>query len=310
MPCNEEFFRESTGRYGLEREYVLSCGTYRLARWNKAEDGIRLYVNEEYTGAFRPKNNGVFIAKDKKKSVLEKLTSGQSDIAILPSKYLPDVPGKDVKIASVQNVCWVLSLGGELTGNIRQALCMCASASDYGDKLPRGFTKAKSLFPEVLGVSGAESQFVYTYNAVTARTLIAEEIKNFKNRKFPQTTLIYSDSEPMRPVITEIVGDWQKDLSTFINIKPTDKSLESELQTHALSLCVFPVKADSTLAEYLCKFGVSYSGDPADYVKPAGEYNLLPIAFEDTAFGYLKNISGVYINPFGGYIDFSYVTKK
>ena len=310
MPCSEEFFRESTGKYGLGRDYVLSCGTYRLARWNMAENGIRLYVNEEYTGAFKPKNNGVFIAKDKEKTVLEKLTSGQSDIAILPSKYLSDIPSKSVKTASVQNICWVLSLGGELTGNIRQALCMCASASGYGENLPRGFTPAKSIFPEVLGVSDSENRFIYTYNAVTARTLIAEEIKNFKNKKFPQTTLVYSDSEPMRPVITEIVGDWQKDLSTFINIKSTDKSLESELKSHALSLCVFPVKAESTLAEYLCKFGVSYSGNPADYVKPAGEYNLLPIAFEDTAFGYLKNISGVYINPFGGYMDFSYVTKK
>ena len=186
MPCREDFFVESTGKYGLEREYVLSCGSYKLARWNKADNGIRLYKNDEYTGAFKPKNGGVFIAKDKEKTVAEKLISGKADMALLPSKYLPDLPKEGIKLKSVQNICWVLSLGGELTSNIRQALCMCCSPEVYGNSLPQGFTAATSVFPEVLGVLSDSPPAVY--DAVTARTLISSEIKNFKNKKFPQTT--------------------------------------------------------------------------------------------------------------------------
>ena len=308
MPCREDFFLESTGKYGLEKEYVLSCGSYKLARWNKVDNGIRLYKNDEYTGKFTLKNGGVFIAKDKDKTVAEKLISGKADMAILASKYLPDIPRDEINLKSIQNICWVLSLGGEFTPNIRQALCMCCSPEVYGGNLPQGFAAAKSVFPEVLGVSGDLPQT--TYDSVTARTLISEEIKNFKNKKFPQTTLIYSDSEPMRPVITEMVGDWQKNLSTFINIKPTDKSLESELKEHSLSLAVFPVKADSTVGEYLYKFGVTSSGNAVDDIAATGNYNLLPIAYEDTTVGYLNNIDGVYINATGGYIDFSYIIKN
>ena len=311
MPCCEEFFKNSTGKYGLEREYVLSCGSYRIARWNKAENGIRLYKNEEYTGAFKAKNSGVFIAKDKEKTVSEKLLSGDSDMAFLPSEYLSDISGSGIKTVSVQNICWVLSLGGEFTDNIRQALCMCCSPEVYAEELPDGFAVAKSVFPASLGVSAPDDGWDISYDSVLPQSLISEEIKNFKNKKFPQTTLIYSGSKPMRPAITGIVGNWQKSLSAFINIKPTDKSLADELKTHTLSVCALPVKADSTVGEYLYKFGVAYSGNAqAAYAKARGVYNLLPIAFEDTTVGYLKNISGVYMNATGGYIDFSYVVKK
>ena len=107
------------------------------------------------------------------------------------------------------------------------------------------------------------------------------------------------------------MGDWQQNLSTFINIKPEDKSLESELKTHSLPISVFPVKADSTLGEYLYKFGVTYTGDAvASANAAAGQFNLLPVAFEDTSLGYRDNISGVYMNATGGYIDFSFIVKK
>ena len=311
MPCREDFFYKSTGKYGLERDYVLSCGSYKVGKWNKTDFGIRLLKNEEYTGDFKPKNAAVYIAKDKEKNVAEKLNSGDSDIALLSSAYLGQI-GKDIKLTSVQNICWVLSLGGEFSPGIRQALCMCTSADTYKNSLPAGFTAANSIYPAVLSRNmETEVTSARVYDAVTALSLISAEIKKLDNKKFPQTTLIYYGSEPMRPAITSMVGDWQQKLGTFINIKAEDKSLESELVNHSLPLSVFPVKADSTLGEYLYKFGVTYTGDAvASANAAAGQFNLLPVAFEDTSLGYRDNISGVNISATGGYIDFSFVIKK
>lgn len=312
MPCKEDFFYESTGKYGLERDYILSCGSYKVGKWNKTDFGIRLLKNDEYTGSFKPKNAAVYIAKDKEKSVVEKLNSGDADMALLSAKYLPKVDSGKIKLTSVQNICWVLSLGGDFSQNVRRALCMCTSSESYKKNLPAGFTAADSIYPGVLSKNtGTDVAFARVYDSVTARSLISAELKNFKNKKFPQTTLVYSQSEPMRTVITLIVGDWQQNLSTFINIKSEDKSLEGELKTHSLPLSVFPVKADSTLGEYLYKFGVDYKGDAVAAAKKAeGHYNLLPVAFEDTTVGYRDNLSGVNISATGGYVDFSFVVKK
>ncbi len=299
MPCREDFFADSTGKYGLEKDCVLSCGSYYLARWNKENAGIRLYKNDDYTGQFRPKNGGVFISCDKEKTVSEKLLSEESDIALISSVYLPEISDKEnIKTVSVQNICWVLSLGGDFNENIRRALCGCISRDSYGKILPLGFSAANSIFPECLGDINAF--YDLNYDPDGARAIIAEEISGFKNKKFPQTTLIFTECEMLRPVITEIVGDWQKNLSTFINIKPTDKPLESELKEHTMPLALFPVKADSTVDEYLYKFGDSYFNG----------YRLVPIAYENTTVAYLGNLSGVNMNATGGYIDFSGIIKN
>ena len=298
MPCRQSFFNDSTGKYGLEKEWVLSNGTYKIARWNKEDNGIRLYVNEEYKGDFKAKNNGIFIARDKQKTVAEKLVSGEADIALVPSKYLNDINTNGIKTKSVENICWMLSIGEDFNVNIRRALYTCISRDIYKEELSAGFNIATSFFPGCLG--NIDAVFEANYNPQGARDIISQEIKESKNKRFPQTTLVYYDSESVRPVITAIVGNWQKNLSAFINIKSTEKSLEGELSTHSLPLSVFPVKADSTLEEYTYKLGENYYTG----------YNLVPIAYEDTTVGYNKNISGVSINAAGGYIDFSYVIKK
>lgn len=308
MPCNEKFFYESLGKYGLEKEYVISCGSYRLSRWNKVDNGIRLYKNDNYNGNFKAKNGGVFIGKDKEKSVDEKLKSGESDMAFLSSDLLDKTVQENIKTVSVGNILWVLSLGGELNENIRRALCLCYKGAE---NLPSGFSYADCFYPAVLGSPYTEAKTHSDYSPDTARQIISEEIKQFKNKKFPQTTLTYSDNDSIRPVITEIVGEWQKNLSTFINIKATDKPLQSELVSHSLSLCAFPVKADSTAGEYIRNFLPD-----GDYVMPAtlntlsGSNSLLPIAFENTNIGYLDNLSGVYMSKNNGYIDFSYIVKE
>lgn len=300
MPCREDFFLESIGKYGLEKDCVLSCGSYRLARWNKEDFGIRLYSNDEYTGEFKTKNGGVFISRDKEKTTADKLLSGDADIALVASKYLPKIENEGIKTETVQNICWVLSLGGEFSQNIRRAFCECISPDIYVKSLPSGFSLAASIFPGCLESNEVASPAVLPYNPEDARSIISSEIKGFKNKKFPQTTLVFTESEPMRPAITEIVGDWQKNLSTFINIKPTDKSLEGELKEHTMPLAVFPVKADSTIEEYLNKFKDGYYNG----------YELVPIAYENTTVAYLENLSGVSMNAIGGYIDFSGVIKK
>ena len=36
MPCNEKFFNESAGKYGIFKEHTLSNGSYKLSKWGKS----------------------------------------------------------------------------------------------------------------------------------------------------------------------------------------------------------------------------------------------------------------------------------
>jgi len=61
MPCNQTFFNESAGKYGLFSDNILSNSSYKITRWRKDPFGIRLYRNNEYKGNFEAKNAAVFI---------------------------------------------------------------------------------------------------------------------------------------------------------------------------------------------------------------------------------------------------------
>lgn len=47
FPCHRDFFEYTAGRYGLEMDYVLSNGAFRLAAWNHGEN-LLLYKHNEY----------------------------------------------------------------------------------------------------------------------------------------------------------------------------------------------------------------------------------------------------------------------
>lgn len=47
MPCHEAFFDHTAGRYGLEQQYLLSNGPFRLAAWNH-DESLLMYKHEQY----------------------------------------------------------------------------------------------------------------------------------------------------------------------------------------------------------------------------------------------------------------------
>ena len=53
MPCQKEFFESTGGRYGLEKEYILTNGAFWLTAWNH-DESLLMYKNEHYHGNVTP----------------------------------------------------------------------------------------------------------------------------------------------------------------------------------------------------------------------------------------------------------------
>lgn len=53
MPCQQEFFESTGGRYGLEKEYILTNGAFWLSAWNH-DESLLMYQNEHYHGDVAP----------------------------------------------------------------------------------------------------------------------------------------------------------------------------------------------------------------------------------------------------------------
>ncbi len=314
MPCNEEFFLSCKGKYGLDTDYSLSNGSYRLAKWGKEIFGIRLYRNKEYTGDFYAKNAAVFLSYSKDLTAVETLSQNDADIAFINSKDIDSLKQDGFKTVETQNTVWFLTLGTSLPEPIRKSFAMLASGEVYASSLTSGTTLANSVFPPSLN-TGVGASGMLTYNLESAKSLYTDAIVQLPDKKLPDDIkLYYYDSGFSKNMATAIVGHWQHHLGAYVNIEAVSSPqvLEAQLKEQSYYMAIFPVSANSvSVSEYLAKFGIEYTvGDlTAQQTTLLNGYNRVPLAFESKTVAYSKNLSNVKtVN--GLSIDMSFIVKE
>lgn len=315
MPCNKAFFENSIGKYGLDSECIISNGSYRLTKWNKEDFGIRIYKNEEYKGEFAAQNAAVFISCIADETQVSRLAGGSSDMAFVKGDELAAVAQNDNLVnKDVQNVCWVLTIKREYSPQVRGAFAMSFSPHVYEKSLIQGFSAAKSFYPQILGIN-ADGVGVTEYDINNAKRVMSEQIGNMPDSKFPQSTLYYYNESGAKELATAIVGHWQQNLSTFVNIELSDNLavLQKEIGEGTLDFALFPITAKSEVfSEYAKNFAaVSDAATPdALQTELLAQHYMMPVAFQTTNISYISTLENVMVYENNGYINFSTIIKR
>ncbi len=314
MPCNEEFFENSIGKYGLDAECIISNGSYRLAKWNKEDFGIRLYKNEKYNGEFDSQNAAVFISCVEDEAQYLRLLDGDSDMALLPCNELQKANEQGLRTASVENICWLMTVKSEYSPQVRQAFAKAFSTNIYSNSLPDGFKAAKSIYPQILNIN-TENIGITEYNLTESKAIMSAQISAMKDGKFPSAVMYYYKTDCVDNIATAIVGHWQQNLSTFINIKEIDNlsAIQNEISNSTLDFALFPVTAkSSSFYEYASVFSEVAIADTPDGLQQLllKDNLIIPVAFQNTNISYIPTLENVIMEDGNGYIDFSFIIKK
>lgn len=315
MPCNEEFFKQSAGKYGLEKENTLSNGSYRLAKWGKDIFGIRLYRNDYYNGDFTAQNAAVFFTTDQKQTTAQALQNNDADVVFVNPNEISTIDNTKFNTASVENICWVLTISDGFSKEIRKSLISLASPQVFQKNLPKGYSGAENLFPEVLNTN-ADISGMPIYDLESAKKLFASEVTKLKDKKFPtDVVLYYYDDTNCKNMVTDIVGHWQNQLGAFVNIESVSSPdvLIEQLKTQTYAMCIFPVSADTPyVKDYLDKFGINYTGQNLSQLQSdlLNQKNIVPLANQLTTVAYNKKLTNLNFTHGNGYIDFSFVIKE
>ena len=313
MPCNEEFFENSIGKYGLDKDCIISNGSYRLSKWNKDEFGIRIYKNEKYSGIFEAQNAAIFISCIEDETQLERL-GGASDIAFVGGDELNAADETKLVTKNIQNICWIMTISREFSNEVRRAFALGFSTDVYKNSLPNGFSAAKSIYPDTLGIS-TDGIGITPYNMTEAKSVMSAQIGNMSDKKFPPSTLYYYNEYGVKEIATSIVGHWQQNLSAFINIESSDNLavLQNEIGENTLQFALFPI---STKSNYFDEYAKNFTKVGAD-TTPDGlqqqllsDHTMIPVAYQTTNISYVSTLENVYISEDNGYIDFSDIIKR
>ena len=314
MPCNEEFFLGSGGKYGMFKKNILSNGSYKLTKWATDIFGIRLYRDDNYKGDFKAKNAAVFLSQSQDKTSSEVLLADDADMAFIPANERQNLKDTDFKIESHDNICWFLTISNDIPSGIRKSFANLSSGEVFQKDLTDGYSVANSVFPPVLN-SGVVASGMQIYDLDAAKALYSEEVKKLENKKFPTVTLYYYNDGFSKKIVTDIVGHLQNNLGAFINIEEVSAPdvLESQLINQTYKMSIFPVSASSSeTGEYLQKFGIKYNGQNLTdlQINLLKSNNIVPLMFQSTSLAYSNNLSNVLFEHGNGSLDFSFIIKK
>lgn len=314
MPCNEEFFNTTVGKYGLDSNCILSNGSYRISKWNKEEFGIRIYKNEKYNGTFKAKNGAVFIECVNDEDQVSRLTGGDSDMAFMLCSEFQNCEKADLETKQIQNICWFLTVGQNFNLQVRNAFASAFSNDVYKNSLLDGFTPALSIYPEILNIN-TDGIGITEYNLENAKSIMSEQIAGMENKKFPQTVMYYYNTDGARQLATAIVGHWQQNLGSYVNIESSNNlnALQKEINEQSLDFALFPITVKSDLfSEYASVFAVSKAANSPEALQKELLKNntVIPVAFQSTNVAYVSNLENAFIDDANGYVDFSQIIKK
>ena len=151
MPCNEEFFYATRGRYGLKTKYILFNGQFYVNQI--LESSYLLKKNDYYTGD-HPSTAGELSLKietdeDKEKTV-ERLLSGYYDAAFISSSQCEQIK-KDAKLSfspyTDTTLAFVFNNSNEIfqSKSMRRAFCLGFSRDEETGR--KYLTEASNLIP-------------------------------------------------------------------------------------------------------------------------------------------------------------------
>lgn len=280
MPCDEAFFEATSGRYGLERKYLICNGPFFLTEWTH-DRSLLLKKNPDYRGetAVSPATVSLYINTDQQ-ARFDRLLEGRYDAAPLTQSQagaLDDRSG--VTLQEFQNITWAIcfNAGNSLlkNGNLRIALCqgLNRSALEPSADLTR---EAQGFIPAFCTLGGQNyreqsgSIGRLPYSADEARRRWEGTLDELDRESATLTVLCAQEHTDM---LRKLIQSWQSALgiTLMLQLEAVDRpTLRARVEKGEYEIAFAPVAAASSSAvDFLSRFSSGASGNLLGYSSEA-----------------------------------------
>lgn len=337
MPCDREFFAYTAGRYGLESQYLLSNGPFRLTAWNHGES-LLLYKNESYHAAAEVAPEAVRFVIGAEDS-LSQLQAGTLDVAALTDKQATALIAAGGSVTELQDTVrslWFNTAADPMTvPAIRQALRDSIQWDTvYAHLQEAGETPAVGYVPPAAVVDGEvyrgeDNRRPFKTDVTAARAALKAGLTalypDAEKPVLPTITVVAADDEVSANLVRYIIQSWQKnlDISVSLTTLPADQ-IARGFTGDADAIIIAYTPSGLTGAENLAMFATDGVGNISRFSDKAvdaavtaalrgGRQELdalerllwqqcpcLPLSYPKRYYGIAPGVEGVTVRPFGG----------
>lgn len=311
MPCNERFFEECMGKYGLTVDTTPSNGSYYVRKWTT--DGkflIRLAKNLEYNGKFEANSMRIYFTCSEKDPV-EMLSLENTDLAYITDPEYPYATEAGFETVSHQNVFYGLFLSPDLDPEIRSALLSAVRSEGFTDKLGPTHSPAETLYPAVLGMTDAKNVKSYiTYDPETAASTYAQKVK--EGFELGDITIKHPSDSVCTDVAKELAAHWQQTMSCFINIEELSAfEVASAFSYGGFDIMIVPIKsAPNTISAYNAELGFDAFDTASVSEELFGDRLCYPLFFSTTNITARQSVENLESCIQNGILDVAMLIKN
>lgn len=277
MPCNEEFFLESQGRYGLDAECTPSNGAFYVKSWNydpytiTDNNNLILRRNNKNSAAKRVYPGGLnFFIEDESDFVSDFITGTTSCIAVT-DEGAAQISGEfNVERFSNITTGLIFNRSFELFKNedFLRAMSLLANREAIGKALAH-FDTASDIVPaqvsmldkgyrELVGTAGERD-----YNAAEAKRCLENALPLLDRELFIGARILVPDSTAA-DAVSFVMQEWQGKLGFYCVVEVAEGAeYRRRLESGDFELAVVDLSGSyNSPAAYLSAFR---RGDPVNY---------------------------------------------
>ncbi len=305
-PCDRDFFEYTGGRYGLEKQYLITNGAFSLTAWNHHES-LLMTKHEGYHDAARILPQAVRYVIGEVEDPLTALEEGTMDAVALTADEARRAMEQGIPTTSLQDrvrsVYFNAANAALGRADVRRALRSSVEwqtvydyIRDMGEAAADGY-----MVPDVL-VDGEpyrneENSRRFATDVTAAREYLGRGLAALatddKPAAKPRLTVLATEDEHSANLARYLIQSWQKnlDLSCRLELVSAD-ALASRIASGSYEVAIHVAAAsrqDTTREQLAAREAALYE-----------DCLTLPLSFPQQIYGVAANTQGIIVRPFGG----------
>ncbi len=270
-PCNEEFFVNCKGKYGLEADCIASNGPFYVRYWLHEQYGkdnyVRLTRNSEYSDIYRVYPSGVtYLITSNDDAKQRYFTAETTDVMLLrgfealkADDEYPYIEGYVASYGLVFNENHTVLSKTE----VREVFSMSINRDElYSDKV-NGLIGLYSLYPNEVDVFGSSVKYVssdlFEYDSDMAEYRWNFLLNDDEKALLSDMTILVADEFAEYNSLMEITNRWYEILGIHFGIEVVNSSEYTErIATGDYDIILAGITSScGDAADYLEGFGIS-----------------------------------------------------
>lgn len=261
VPCNEEFFLSTNGRYGLDMDTVLCNGAFYLTKWNYdaygSENFLTLRKNPTHYDAenISPSSLTFHILKSQS-SADAKFAEGGADVLATLSNSTQYMDSKEHTVVSeyAETMGLIFNPDNEILQNedLRLALAHAIDRSAYAPKLSADLLPAYGVIPPAVDLLGssyreiqADEPLALPYNPQRAAELFDKAEKALHLNSMNTIRILVSTDITDTDALLTICQEWQTLFGQYIGLDTvTPDEYAARIASGDYSIALYSIGAD------------------------------------------------------------------